>query len=58
MDKETAIKLFGEQKVRVEWDEALEKGGFLLKMLLLKPNKCTERKEMHSKWELLHHHLS
>lgn len=35
MDKETAIKLFEEQKVRVEWDENQENGGFRLLMLLL-----------------------
>lgn len=28
MDKETAIKLFEEQKVRVEWDENQEKWWF------------------------------
>ena len=28
MDKETAIKLFEEQKVRVEWDENQEKMVF------------------------------
>ena len=28
MDKETAIKLFEEQKVRVEWDENQEKWYF------------------------------
>lgn len=28
MDKETAIKLFEEQKVRVEWDENQENGIF------------------------------
>ena len=57
MDKETAIKLFEEQKVRVEWDENQEKWYFSI-VDVVAVLTSSEYQTARNYWKLLKHRLS
>lgn len=57
MDKETAIKLFEEQKVRVEWDENQEKWYFSI-VDVVAVLTSSEYQTARNYWKVLKHRLS
>lgn len=57
MDKETAIKLFEEQKVRVEWDENQEKWWFSI-VDVVAVLTSSEYQTARNYWKVLKHRLS
>ena len=57
MDKETAIKLFEEQKVRVEWDENQEKWWFSI-VDVVAVLTASEYQTARNYWKVLKHRLS
>ena len=57
MDKETAIKLFEEQKVRVEWDDVEEKWWFSI-VDVVAVLTSSEYQTARNYWKVLKHRLS
>ena len=57
MDKETAIKLFEEQKVRVQWDEDQEKWYFSI-VDVVAILTASEYQTARNYWKVLKHRLS
>ncbi len=57
MDKETAVKLFEEQKVRVEWDEQQEKWWFSI-VDVVAVLTSSEYQAARNYWKVLKHRLS